>query len=117
MKKIYYLSTCSTCKRIIEELGIGDDFEMQDIKFDKITPDQLDTMAGRAGSYEALFSKRSRQFRPLGLHEKALTEADYKKYILEEYSFLKRPVLLIDDDIFVGNSKQVVEAAARALKK
>lgn len=70
MKKIYYLSTCSTCKRIIEELGIGDDFEMQDIKFDKITPEQLDTMAARAGSYEALFSKRSRQFRPLGLHEK-----------------------------------------------
>ncbi|MCB0654215.1 MAG: arsenate reductase [Saprospiraceae bacterium] len=117
MKKIYYLSTCSTCKRIIEELGIGDDFEMQDIKFDKITPEQLDTMAARAGSYEALFSKRSRQFRPLGLHEKVLTEADYKKYILEEYSFLKRPVLLIDGDIFVGNSKQVVEAAALALKK
>lgn len=117
MKKIYYLSTCSTCKRIINELNIGDDFEMQDIKFDKITAEQLDFMAEKTGSYESLFSKRSRQYRALGLHETTLTEADYKKHILEEYTFLKRPVILIGDEIFVGNSKKVVETAAAALEK
>ncbi len=116
MNKIYYLSTCSTCKRIMDELTIGDNFEKQDIKFEKITEEQLDLMAQKAGSYEALFSKRSRQYRALGLHEKALTEEDFKKYILEEYTFLKRPVLLIGDDIFIGNTKKVVEAAAVALK-
>ena len=115
MNKIYYLSTCSTCKRIMGELNIGDNFEKQDIKFDKITESQLDLMAEKAGSYEALFSKRSRQYRALGLHEKTMTEADYKKYILEEYTFLKRPVLMIGDEIFIGNSKKVVEAAAVAL--
>lgn len=112
MKKIYYLSTCSTCKRIMAELNIGDEFEKQDIKFDKITEAQLEEMAQKSGSFESLFSKRSRQFRALGLHEQELSEADFKKHILEEYTFLKRPVLLIDDEIFVGNSKKVVEAAA-----
>ncbi len=115
MKKIYFLSTCSTCKRIMQELNIGDDFEKQDIKFDKITSEQLEQMAAKAGSYEALFSKRSRQYRALGLHEQTLSEEDYKKYILEEYTFLKRPVMLIGDEIFVGNSKKVVEAAGKAL--
>jgi arsenate reductase-like glutaredoxin family protein len=117
MNKIYYLSTCSTSKRIIKELNIGDNFEMQDIKFDKITVEQLEFMAKKAGSYEALFSRRSRQFKPLGLDKMELGEADYKKYILEAYSFLKRPVIIIEEDIFVGNSKKVIEAVAERLKK
>ena len=66
------------------------------------------------GSYEALFSRRSMKFRPMGLHEKQLTEKDYRKLILEEYTFLKRPVIVIDDKVFVGNAKAVVEAAVKA---
>ena len=117
MKKIYYLDTCSTCNRIIKELGLGADFEFQNIKTDAITGEQLDEMKALAGSYEALFSRRSMKFRPMGLHERSLTEADYRHYILEEYTFLKRPVIFIDGQIFVGNAKKVVEAAAEALRK
>ncbi len=110
MKKVYYLSTCDTCKRIIKELGIGDEFEYQDIKFDKITSEQIDEMKSMAGSFEALFSRVARKYKELGLKEKSLTEEDYKNYILEEYTFLKRPVFLIDGEIFIGNSKKNVEA-------
>ena len=116
MNKVYYLSTCSTCNRIIKELDINNkDFEMQDIKTEPITPDQLAEMKEMAGSYESLFSRRSMKFRPMGLHEMDLTEADYKKYILEEYTFLKRPVIFIKNQIFIGNSKKVVESAAKIL--
>ncbi|HNP20260.1 MAG TPA: ArsC/Spx/MgsR family protein [Fulvivirga sp.] len=108
MKKVYYLSTCDTCKRIMKEVGV-EDFEKQDIKTEKITAQQLEEMTTLAGSYEALFSRIARKYKALGLKDKALTEQDYKNYILEEYTFLKRPVFIIGKEIFIGNSKKTVE--------
>ncbi len=114
-KKFYYLGTCSTCSRILKELSLGDDFVLQDIKTEAITEAQLEHMKELAGSYESLFSRRAMKYRAMGLHEKDLTEKDYRKLILEEYTFLKRPVLILGDKIFVGNAKSTVEAARKAL--
>ena len=111
MKKIYHLSTCKTCQRIINELADGKGFELQDIKTEPITEEQLDHMKQLAGSYEAIFTRRSRKYRAWGLHEKELGEADYRRLILEEYTFLKRPVVIIDDAIFAGNAKKTVAGA------
>ena len=96
MKKVYYLSTCDTCKRILKELNLGNDFELQDIKHDAITGEQLDQMVGLSGSYESLFSRVARKYKELGLKDKNLNEADYRTYILDEYTFLKRPVFLVE---------------------
>lgn len=116
MKKIYYLGTCSTCARIIDELGLkSKKFEFQDIKTEKITAAQLAEMKKMAGSYEALFSRVALKYRALGLDKMKLGEEDYKKYILGEYTFLKRPVIIMGDKIFVGNSKSTVAAAKAAL--
>ncbi len=115
MKKIYHLSICDTCQRIIKELQPLDGFELQDIKSVEITEAQLKEMHQLAGSYEALFSKRARLYREKGLHEKQLTETDYKNLILEHYTFLKRPVILVENKIFIGNSKKVVAAAKEAI--
>jgi arsenate reductase len=110
MKKVYYLSSCSTCARILKETGLEKKgFEMQDIKTEKITPAQIDEMAKMAGSYESLFSRIALKYRALGLNEMKLTEKDYRKYILEEYTFLKRPVVIDGKKIYVGNSKANVE--------
>ncbi|TND08661.1 MAG: arsenate reductase [Bacteroidetes bacterium] len=116
MKKIYHLATCTTCQRIIKELGITPKkMEMQDIKTEKITAAQLDEMKKMAGSYEALFSRVALKYRALGLNEMKLTEKDYRKYILEEYTFLKRPVIIVGDRIFIGNSPKNVAAAKGVL--
>ncbi len=115
MKKIYHLSSCDTCKRILNELGPLDSVVLQDIKTEPLTSRQVEEMHQLAGSYQALFSKRARLFREKGLHEKQLSEADYKALILEHYTFLKRPVLLCDGQIFIGNAKKVVEAGKQAL--
>ena len=116
MKKIYYLSTCDTCKRIVSELELKDKgFIFQDIKTEKITSVQLEEMKNLAGSYEALFSRIARKYKELGLPSKTLTEADYKKFILEEYTFLKRPVILLNHKIFIGNSKAVIAEVKDAL--
>ena len=66
-------------------------------------------MAKIAGSYEALFSRKAMKYKSLGLNEMKLSEVDYKKYIIEEYTFLKRPVAIIGDNIFIGNSKKNIE--------
>jgi len=116
MKKIYHLSTCSTCQRILKELEPLDDFTLQDIKSDAMTTVQVEEMKDLSGSYEALFSRRAMLFRQRGLHEKTLSENDYKELILDHYTFLKRPVIIVDDQIFVGNSKKVVATAKAAIR-
>lgn len=111
MKKIYHLATCSTCVRIIKELNPSDDVILQDIKTEKIMEAQIDKMAKMAGSYEALFSRRAMKYKSMGLKDKNLSEQDYRKLILDEYTFLKRPVIMANNQIFVGNAKKEVEAA------
>ena len=117
MKKMYCLSTCTTCDAIIEDTGIRKKgFGMQDIKTEKITPAQLDEMKSLAGSYEALFSRRALKYKELGLKDKKLTEKDYRNYILQEYTFLKRPVTIINSRIFVGSEKKTVASLKQALQ-
>jgi arsenate reductase len=117
MKKIYHLGKCTTCQAIIKETGINKkDFLMQDIKFEKITPAQLDEMKKMAGSYESLFSRRALKYKEWNLKGKLLAEKDYRNYILEEYTFLKRPVVIINDKISIGSEKKTVDALKKAVK-
>ena len=58
MKKAYAVATCSTCQRIVQEADLlKKGYTYQNIKEEKITPEQLDEMKSMAGSYEALFSR------------------------------------------------------------
>lgn len=110
MKKIFTLSTCDTSKRILKNSGVLDlDFEVIDIKKRAITEEELDEIHSLVGSYEDLFSRRSRKYKSLKLKELSLGEEDYKNYILQEYTFLKRPVIIDGDHVFVGNSKNNIE--------
>jgi len=111
MKKIYYLKTCNTCTRILKELKPSKDFILQDIKEEEITVRQLEDMQKLAGSYEALFSKRAKLYKEMGLKEQNLSEKDFRHYILHHYTFLSRPVIIIENNIFIGNSNKTIEAA------
>jgi arsenate reductase len=114
MKKIYHLGNCTTCQAIIAKTGIDKKgFKMQDIKFEKITAAQLDEMKKMTGSYEALFSRRALKYKEMKLKDKPLQEKDYRRYILDEYTFLKRPVVISNDKIFVGSEKKTVEALVK----
>jgi arsenate reductase len=118
MKKIYHLSSCSTCQRIKQEIGADKNgFELQDIKTEKISPGQLDEMKEKAGSYEALFSRRSLKYKAMGLKDQELTEKDYRRLILEEYTFLKRPVAIVGKQIFIGSEKKTVAGLKEAADK
>ena len=102
--------------RIIKELDLPSDFIFQDIKETPITVAQLDAMQSLSGNYESLFSKRAKLYKEMGLKNQPLEERDYKHYILHHYTFLKRPVLIIDDKIFIGNSAKTVAATKTYLE-
>lgn len=111
------MANCTTSQAIIKETAIDKKgFTMQDIKFEKITPAQLDEMKNMIGSYEALFSRRALKYKELGLKDKKLTEKEIRNYILDEYTFLKRPVVIIGDRIFAGSEKKTILALKEKLK-
>lgn len=117
MNIFFYLKSCSTCKRILDDLNLPETVTLQNIKTEPITEEQLDHMKKLAGSYEALFSRRATLYKERDLKNKTLTENDYKALILEHYTFLSRPVLVSNNTIFVGNSKKTVEAAKTFLNE
>ncbi|MCD8414109.1 arsenate reductase [Tenacibaculum dicentrarchi] len=114
MKKVYFLQTCDTCKRILKEVNIKG-FEKQEIKTNNLTVSQLEEMRKLTDSYESLFNKRARLYKEKDLKNKDITEAEYRDFILEEYTFLKRPVFILEDKIFIGNSKKVIEVVKKEL--
>lgn len=118
MKKVFYLSTCDTCKRILKQLELKENnFVLQDIKSEKISPLQLNELKQMAGSYEALFSRASRKYKERNLDKVALSESDFKRLIIEEYTFLKRPVIVFNENIFIGNSKATIAEADKLINK
>lgn len=116
MKKFYYLSTCDTCKRILKELNLPADVKLQDIKEFPLLEVDVEQLGRLSGSYESLFSKRAKLYQERGLKDQNLSEEQYRDLLLEHYTFLKRPVLVYNDQIFIGNSKKTVEDAKKALE-
>lgn len=86
-----------------------EDFDKIDIKNNPLSEPQLLELYVISESYEELFNKRAIKFRQQGLNKKELTENDYRKLLLDEYTFLKRPVFLINGELYVGNAKKTVE--------
>tara|TARA_R110002012_G_scaffold312248_1_gene522473 strand:- start:5897 stop:6250 length:354 start_codon:yes stop_codon:yes gene_type:complete len=117
MKKVYFLKTCNTCTRIINDINWPSGFEFQDIKQDPITVKQVEAMHKLSGSYEALFSKRAKLYKEMDLKNANLSEADFKQHIIEHYTFLSRPVVIFNDQIFIGNSKKTIENLKTALSE
>lgn len=108
--KAYILKSCGTCKRILKGVKEFGKVEIVDIKADPLSLEEIDLLAGMAGSYEAIFNKQSKKYREKGLAHQEITEGEYRQYIFEEYTFLKRPVFVINDLIFIGNSNKSVSS-------
>lgn len=116
-KHVFYLPNCDTSRRVIRQAELGDDFTYQDIKKKPITEDQLDELAVLAGSYEALFSRRAREYHKRKLKDIYLNEKDYRTLILEDYTFLKRPVIVYKGHIFIGADEKNVNQLIHELSK
>ncbi len=116
MNKIYYLASCDTCRKIIKSLPKDNNLVFHDIKQNPITIEELEEMRKLSGSYEVLFSKKAQLYKSMDLKNKSLTEDDFKKYILEHYTFLSRPVFIINDGIYIGNTQQNILKLMKAFE-
>jgi arsenate reductase-like glutaredoxin family protein len=92
------------------------DFEQREIKAKAVTEEELQEMYDLSNSYEALFSKKSTQIKERNIDVKSLQEEDFKKLILEDYRFLKRPVFINNQEIFIGSDKKNIELLRERLK-
>jgi len=105
MKKIYYLKTCDTCSRILKGMDTNG-YVLQEIKTQPITVKQLDELYALTKSYEVIFSRRAKKYKQMDLKNQDLTEKDYRQLILDEYTFLKRPVIINGNEVYVGSTKK-----------
>jgi arsenate reductase (glutaredoxin) len=109
MNTIFYLPNCSTCTKALAQIMPDNRLALQNLKQTPISAEQLDELAKRVGSYSELFNKQSRQYREKGLNNLSLSEADYRQWILNEYTFLKRPIVLFNNQVFICRSADVIE--------
>lgn len=114
MKRIYHLSTCDTCRKILSTLDLSD-VELINIREQNISKEDIDFMKKQTKSYEALFNKRAQKLKEMPENKKPVKDADFKKLILKEYTFLKRPAAIIDNQVIVGNDPKSVQALQAAL--
>ena len=106
MKVVFYLKSCNTCTRIIKELKLDSSFIFREIKSNPLTIMEIEMIHDLSKSYESVFNKRAKLFSEKNLKNITLSESEYKNFILENYTFLKRPVIITGEKIFIGNSKE-----------
>jgi arsenate reductase (glutaredoxin) len=96
---MYWLPHCSTCQKAeayLMEMGVTIKHH-HDLKADTIAPDDLQALVKGIGGAENLFSKRAMKYRSLGLDKQTLTDAQMIEHMQTEYTFIKRPALLLSD--------------------
>ena len=116
MNKVYHLSNCGTCQRIIRDFGLSDKgLQLRDIKSQPVQPEELDGLREMSGSYASLFSKRAIKYKTMGLKDRTLSEDDYRALILEDYTFLKRPVIIVGHELYAGSEQKTLDLLANRL--
>jgi arsenate reductase len=100
----YWLPNCSTCQKALGWLGrrgvkISN---MRDIKEEPLTRNEVEKLAKMLGGPAELFSKRAVKYRELKLHEREVPPTEMLDLMTDEYTFLKRPILVIDAHATAG---------------
>jgi arsenate reductase-like glutaredoxin family protein len=86
-----------------------EEFLLQDIKTEPLSVQQLEAINEKTKSYEVLFSRRAKKYKQMDLKNQELSETDYKRLLLDEYTFLKRPVIIDGDKVFAGSTLKRVD--------
>lgn len=107
--KLYWLPHCSTCKKakeFIEKKGF-EISEFHDIKANRLSRKEVEKLAELAGGAENLFSRWAIKYREMGLNEREVSSAEMLDLMASEYTFIKRPVLVVDNKATAGFSEKI----------
>ena len=106
MNEIYFygLPDCSTCRKALRRLEYHSvlDAKLRNIKDEPLSRLEIEKLANMLGGAENLFSRRAVKYRELGLRDKTLSENEMLDLMADEYTFLKRPILVAGDTAIAG---------------
>ena len=94
MNKLYYLSSCSTCKRIIKQWSLIKTIDLIDIKITPLNEKDLKELYKITYSYESLFNKRAQMLKKLNIRINLLDENDFKKFQFEIRRYISSKIKL-----------------------
>lgn len=99
MKEVtfYWLPNCSTCQKAfgwLERRGVKVT-TIRDIKQDSLLRKEIEDLAKMLGGPAELFSKRAIKYREMKLNEREVPAAEMLDLMTDEYTFLKRPIMVI----------------------
>ena len=100
----YWLENCSTCqkaKRFLERHDLKN-FEIRDIKENPLSRDEVVKLSVMLGGADNLFSRRAVKYREMKLDERELSDAEMIDLMATDYTFLKRPILVINGKATAG---------------
>lgn len=113
VETLYWLPKCTTCQKA--EAWLKDNqvaiLNYVDVKTTRVGKITLQQLSDKLGGIEKLFSKRALKYRAMGLHLRTLTDEEMLDLMHEEYTFIKRPVLVTANGmVLAGFSKKQYEA-------
>jgi arsenate reductase len=106
--KLFGLPHCSTCQKAVaylEEIGVEIE-NFHDVKENQLSKREVQKLVKFVGGAENLFSKRAMKYRSMGLNEMELSDTQLVDYMVEEYTFIRRPVLVYGKKALAGFSKK-----------
>jgi arsenate reductase len=99
IERMYWLPYCSTCvkaEQYLKDKGATIQTYIN-VKEETVSEATLKELCELIGGVDKLFSKRAMKYRAWGLNEKELSDEEMLKYMHEEYTFIKRPVIVTED--------------------
>jgi arsenate reductase (glutaredoxin) len=108
MNNFYWLPNCSTCvkaKKYLDANGIEIN-ELRDIKANKLSRAEVEKLVELIGGADKLFSRRAIKYRELGLNKREVSTEEMLDLMTNEYTFIKRPVLVINGKAIAGFSEK-----------
>lgn len=106
MNEIYFygLPDCTTCQKALRRLDYHKvtNVKKRNIKEEPLNRAEVEKLVTMLGGAENLFSRRSIKYRELGLRDKTLSEAEMLDLIVSDYTFLKRPILVLNGKAVAG---------------
>ena len=113
LEQFYWLPHCSTCQKaeaFLKAAGIPIR-QYHDVKTQQVDRETLTHLSEALGGVENLFSKRALKYRAMGLHERTLSDEEMLDLMHEEYTFIKRPVVVTSaGKVLAGFSKKQYDA-------
>ena len=102
--KVYYKSSCVTCRKVMSEMAkAGKDVEKRDIFREPLSEGELKRIIALSGKRpHELLRRRDRMYGELGLGDKKLPDSQIIRLMAENPGLIARPIVIAGDAVHVG---------------